>query len=97
MLRGKVEKSLADTRLKQAASGHGIEWLGNKINIENAQIHQHILSAEGLQYELDQMQTVEDKLGLFTALSHPRFSLPPPFPPPSPSVPPPRTGLDAHG
>mmetsp|Transcript_94880 Transcript_94880/g.152983 ORF Transcript_94880/g.152983 Transcript_94880/m.152983 type:complete len:613 (-) Transcript_94880:378-2216(-) len=65
MLRGKVEKSLADTRLKQAASGHEIEWLGEKIKIENPSIHQHILAAEGLQYELDQMLTMEDKIAAY--------------------------------
>jgi len=65
MLRGKVEKSLADTRLKQAASGHEIEWLGEKINIENPSIHQHVLAAEGLQSELDQMQTLEDKIAAY--------------------------------
>lgn len=64
MLRGMLEKSLADTRLKQA-SGHEIEWLGQKISIENPSIHQHIIAAEGLQYELDQMETVEDKIAAY--------------------------------
>jgi hypothetical protein len=32
MLRGMLEKSLADTRLKQA-SGHTVHWLGQKVSI----------------------------------------------------------------
>ena len=32
MLRGMLEKSLADTRLKQA-SGHTVQWLGHKVRI----------------------------------------------------------------
>ena len=64
MLRGKLEKSLADTRLKQAASGHQVEWLGHKIDVD-ATIRQHMLAAEGLQSDLSQMDSLQDRIEAF--------------------------------
>jgi hypothetical protein len=46
----------------QAGSGNEIEWLGQKVRVTNASIHQHMLAAEGLLKELDQVHTVEDKV-----------------------------------
>jgi len=68
MLKAKLEKSLAQTRKEKAEAVGAVEWLGQSVPVANATTHQHILTAEGSQKELESAETFEEKMQIYDKL-----------------------------